>query len=142
MNAHARAMLRRAALIWLAILIVAIANGALREGLLKPRLGDAIAHAVSSLLLSAAVFVITRMTIRWIEPADHRAGWSIGLSWLALTLAFEFLAGHYLFGTPWPVLLNDYRLADGRLWVLVLASALLAPVLLNPLRHAPVRRQS
>ena len=142
MNDRTSAMLRRAVLIWLAILTVAIANGALREGLLKPRLSDVTAHAVSSLLLSAAVFVITRVTIRWIGPAGPRDGWSIGLSWLALTLAFEFLAGHYLFGTPWPVLLDDYRLMDGRLWVLVLASALLAPVVLNPLRQTPVRRRS
>jgi hypothetical protein len=124
-------MLGRATLIWFTILIVAIANGALREGLLKARLGDDAAHVISALLLSVAVFVVTRMTIRWIGPANHREAWSIGLSWLGLTVAFEFLAGHYLFGTPWPVLLNDYRLFEGRLWILVLASALLAPVVLS-----------
>lgn len=121
-------MLRRATLIWLAILALAVLNGALREGLLKPRLGDPSAHVLSALLLSAAVFVVTRMTIGWIRPPGSRDGWIIGAYWVALTVAFEFLAGHYLFGTPWPVLLADYRLSEGRLWILVLASALLSPV--------------
>jgi hypothetical protein len=122
-------VLQRATLIWLTILIVAIANGALREGLLKPRLGDSSAHVLSTILLSVAVFVITRMTLRWIGPSGLRDGWTIGVYWVALTVAFEFLAGHYLFGTPWPVLLADYRIWEGRLWILVLASTLLAPVL-------------
>ena len=121
-------MLRRATLVWFTILIVAIANGALREGLLKPQLGEAIAHVISVLLLSAAIFLVTRLTIRWIEPSSWRACWTIGVFWVALTVAFEFLAGHYLFGTDWSVLLADYQLARGRIWILVLASTLLAPV--------------
>ena len=120
-------MIGRATLIWFTILIVAIANGALREGLLRPRLGDSSAHVLSTILLSAAVFVVTRMTIRWMRPTESRDGWVIGVYWVALTVAFEFLAGHYVFGTPWPVLLADYRLSEGRIWILVLASTLLAP---------------
>ena len=122
-------MLRRATSIWLLILVFAILNGALREGLLKPRLGEAGAHILSTVLLAAGVFALTRITIGWIRPSGSRDGWAIGLSWVALTVAFEFLAGHYLFGTPWPVLVADYRLSEGRIWILVLASALLAPVL-------------
>lgn len=122
-------MLLRATLIWFTILVIAIANGALRESLLKPRLGDSSAHVLSTILLSVAVIVVTRMTLRWIRPSGSRDGWAIGVYWVSLTVAFEFLAGHYLFGTPWPVLLADYRLSEGRLWILVLASTLLAPVL-------------
>jgi hypothetical protein len=133
-------MLGRATLVWLTILIVAVANGALREGLLKPRLGEPSAHVLSTLLLSVAVFVVTRMTIGWIRPSGSRDGWVIGVYWVALTVAFEFLAGHYLFGTPWPVLLADYRLSEGRIWILVLASTLTAPVMSQSL--PPQARES
>lgn len=51
-----------------------------------------------------------------------------GLLWLGLTLAFEFLAGHYLFHKPWAVLLEDYDLSRGRIWVAVLIVVLLAPL--------------
>jgi hypothetical protein len=51
----------------------------------------------------------------------------IGAVWLALTLAFEFLAGHYLFGSSWERLLADYDLLRGRVWILVLLATLFAP---------------
>jgi hypothetical protein len=51
-----------------------------------------------------------------------------------LTLAFEFLAGHYLFGHPWATLLADYNLARGRIWLLVLVATLLGPVLAYAVR--------
>jgi hypothetical protein len=48
--------------------------------------------------------------------------------WVALTLAFEFLAGHYLFHKPWAALLADYDLSRGRIWILVLVATLLMPL--------------
>lgn len=135
-------MLRRTTLIWFTILLGAIINGAIRETFLKLRLGDATAHVISALLLSAAVFFVTWISIRWIAPSQPRDGWAIGVWWLTLTLAFEFLGGHYLFGTPWQVLLNDYRIFDGRLWLLVLASTLLAPVAMNPHRRRTIMQPS
>jgi hypothetical protein len=53
----------------------------------------------------------------------------IGSIWLALTLAFEFLAGHFLFGRSWSVLVAEYDLAAGRLWILVFATTPMTPVL-------------
>jgi len=50
-------------------------------------------------------------------------------AWVALTLAFEFLAGHYLFHNPWDKLLADYDVLHGRIWPLVLIVTLLAPVI-------------
>jgi hypothetical protein len=47
--------------------------------------------------------------------------------WVALTLAFEFLAGHYLFGTPWNQLLADYNVLGGRIWALALVTTAIAP---------------
>ena len=43
--------------------------------------------------------------------------------------AFELLAGHYLFGNSWGRLLEDYNLLRGRIWVLVLVTTAVAPVL-------------
>jgi hypothetical protein len=59
----------------------------------------------------------------------------IGLTWLALTVAFEFLFGHYVAGHSWRALLNDYDLLAGRLWVLVLAWLALAPYLFYRLQR-------
>jgi hypothetical protein len=44
-----------------------------------------------------------------------------------LTLGFECLVGHFLFGNPWSRLLEDYNVLRGRIWVLVLVTIAVAP---------------
>jgi hypothetical protein len=127
-------MLTRTLLVWLVLLVLAVVNGALREFMLRPRLGDAAGHAVSTLTLCLAILLLSWLTIRSIGPRSSRDAWAIGGVWLALTLAFEFLAGHYLFGNPWSRLLADYDVLRGRIWVLVLVTTALAPIVTAQLR--------
>jgi hypothetical protein len=63
----------------------------------------------------------------WIGPGTTRRAWAVGILWLSLTVAFEFLAGHYAFGHPWPSLLADYNALRGRVWLLVLVATFVAP---------------
>jgi hypothetical protein len=128
-------VLIRALLAWLVLLALAVVNGAAREAWLIPRIGASAGHAVSSLSLSALIFLLSWLTIGWINPATARDAFLIGLVWLALTLAFEFLAGHYVFRTPWNELLADYDVLSGRIWVLVLLTTTLAPLLTANMRH-------
>lgn len=122
-------MILRAAIIWFAICILAVINGAFREAVLKPRFGERVAHVLSTLILSAAILGVTFVSLDWIGPTDIEQAWSIGIGWVALTLAFEFLAGHYLFGNPWEKILGDYRVTQGRVWILVPMCTLFAPAL-------------
>jgi hypothetical protein len=78
-------------------------------------------------LLCVLVLLLTYLTIRWMHPRTGRDVWVIGGLWVALTLAFEFLAGHFLFGNPWSQLLEDYNVFRGRIWVLVLVTIAVAP---------------
>jgi hypothetical protein len=48
--------------------------------------------------------------------------------WVALTVAFEFLAGHYVFGNSWEGLIADYNVFRSRLWILVLLMNLFTPL--------------
>ena len=74
------------------IVLVAVINGGIRQGLITPWTGDSAGRAISTVML-----------------------------------AFEFLAGHYVFGTPWSELLADYNVFRGRIWVLVLITTATAP---------------
>ena len=58
-----------------------------------------------------------------------RQAWYIGLFWLALTVAFEFLFFHYVGGHSWAELLANYDIASGRLWPLILLWVTVAPYL-------------
>ena len=117
----------RALAAWLLLLLLAVLNGAFREAVLVPWLGVKAAHVVSTLLLAGFILGATALTIGWIAPASTSGALEVGALWLLLTVAFEFLAGHFLFRKPWSVLLADYDLGQGRLWVLVLVVTALAP---------------
>jgi hypothetical protein len=120
-------MMARAVVVWFGILILAIVNGATRDGLMTPVIGDTVARAISSLTLSALILGVSALSIRWMGTATTRDAWLIGFVWLGMTLAFEFLAGHYLFGKAWAELLADYDVTCGRIWIVVLMTTLVAP---------------
>ena len=124
-------MLIRTLVVWFGLLVLAFANAALREIALVPSTGETVGRAISSVTLSAAVVLLAWFTIGWIGPTSTGDAWTIGALWLVLTLAFEFLAGHYIFGNPWKELWADYNVLRGRIWVLVLLTTLLAPVLMH-----------
>jgi hypothetical protein len=53
----------------------------------------------------------------------------LGFFWMALTVAFEFLFFHYVGGRSWAVLLENYDIASGQLWPLILVWVAVAPYL-------------
>jgi hypothetical protein len=122
-------VLLKAIAIWLGLLVIAVLNGALRELLLKPVAGEHVAHLASTIILCAAIIIVALFTSSWVGMKAAHDAFLVGLLWVVLTVAFEFLAGHYLFGNSWETLLADYNVFQGRVWLLVLLTNLLAPLL-------------
>lgn len=121
-------MLVRALAIWFVLLLVAVLNGAFREAVLTPRMGRGGAHALSTVMLSALILLVGWLSMPWILPRTLQDAWTVGALWVGLTIAFEFLAGHFVFGRPWNELLADYNLLAGRIWLMVLVVTLMTPV--------------
>lgn len=119
-------LIGRAAAIWLMIAVLAVANGVFREAILKKKLSDTLAHVVSTLILSALIIAIAFATKDWIGYTTIGSAWAVSIGWLLATLAFEFLAGHYLFGNPWEKIIADYNVTKGRVWLLIPATVLIA----------------
>ncbi len=92
-------------------------------------------HVVSTMLLSGLIVAVAGVTVAWIAPAASRAAFAVGILWMALTLAFEFGAGYWLFHKPLAELVYDYNLTRGRIWPLVLVATVLSPVLVGKWRH-------
>jgi len=122
-------MFRRAMVTWLLITVVAVLNGAVRTVWITPYTGEQVGNVISVITLSCAILAVAWLAVGWIHPVTGRDGVRIGLLWLALTVAFEFGFGHYVFGAPWEKLLADYDITRGRIWVVVLAVVALAPLL-------------
>ena len=125
----------RALLVWLLLLVAAVVNGTVRQAVFLPLLGENAARVVSTLLLSGVIFGLGWLLSGFLDLVSSREAWLVGALWVGLTVAFEFLAGHFLFGAPWPKLLEDYNVARGRIWILVLATTLLAPVVVHRLEQ-------
>jgi hypothetical protein len=47
--------------------------------------------------------------------------------WLGMTVAFEFLFGHYVAKRAWNELRRDYNLFAGRVWLVILVWVTIAP---------------
>ena len=122
-------LLVRSCAVWLLLLGAAVLNGVGREALLLPMVSERTAHARSSLVLSALIFLLGWLTSSWLDMVSPREARGIGALWLGLTVTFEFLAGHFWFGTSWSALLADYDLTQGRLWAVVLVTTALTPSL-------------
>ena len=119
---------------WFLLMVLAILNGTVRIKLIIPNTGLTVGLAISTVMLCALILLATWLSIGWIGPRTAPQAWAIGLLWLAMTLAFEFGAGHYLFKKPWNELLVDYDVTQGRIWVLVPIVTLLAPWLMAKVR--------
>ena len=101
------------------MILIAIANGALREFTYGKHLSGLRAHQVSTLtaVIFFGVYVLALTRIWRLESAAQAL--AIGVIWVGLTVAFEFIFGHYVMGNPWSRLLSDYNIFTGRVWILV-----------------------
>jgi hypothetical protein len=113
--------------VWLGILVLAIANGTLREAVLVPALGKPPGFILSGGLLSGLILVVAYFALPWFGQAPIARYAAIGLGWLCLTLAFEFTFGHLIQGKSWAQLLEAYTLKDGNIWSVVLLVTAAAP---------------
>jgi hypothetical protein len=88
--------IRRVVLAWLALVVLMIANGMLRELALKPAYGPQAADIVSAIFGAMIMLAGTRIFFRPLvgRPIADLARVS-GL-FVGLTLAFEFSFGHYV----------------------------------------------
>ena len=117
----------KALVAWFLILLLAIANGGLREAVLTPWLGLTGSLVVSGLLLSALVALVAWGLVRSSRGVTVGQGLGVGMAWLVLTVVFEFSFGRLVQHKTWDELWAAYTFADGNLWPLVLGVVLLAP---------------
>jgi hypothetical protein len=124
----------RSLLVWLLFIPAAIANGALRDLMLAPALGDTLGRAVSSLTLSLLILCLTLLLVDRLG-VNTRAGYLVvGAFWLLLTLLFEVSFTLLVMGHPMDELLQDYDIFRGRLWLIVLVTTFFAPLLAGTTR--------
>lgn len=118
----------RYVLAWFPMILIAVANGALRQAWLLPRLGARRAGQVSTLLLIALFAGYIWIVVHMWPIGSAGQALAIGLAWLVLTVGFEFALGRWGSRLSWEEMLAEYNLAQGRLWALVPLWVSVAPL--------------
>lgn len=123
-------------LFWFALALLANANGLLRVAFLEPHLDERTAHQLSTLSLIGIVTIATLLFARRVPFPSAAHARAVGVSWLLMTLAFEFLFGHFVAGHSYQRLLLDYDLRAGRVWPMFLVWLTVLPSTLHRLRRS------
>lgn len=127
-----KGLLVKIMLYWLVFVPVAILNGTIRVYGYQPLMGELIAHQISSLTAIILFLGMIYVFVRWNRHQANLKNMLVtGLIWIVLTILFEFGFGHYVMGHSWQKLLFDYNLFAGRLWLFVLLTVLIGPLLVS-----------
>jgi hypothetical protein len=126
--------LTRAVLAWLAIALAETVHGILRQWLLVPAVGAAVARPIGVVVGCAIILAIAVASVRWIGVATTRSQLQLGLLWLLLMLAFEFGLGLAL-GYPLTRMLAEYDPRAGGLMAFGMLFLLLSPCLAARMRR-------
>ena len=120
--------------IWIVILVAAIINGFVREKILTPAIGFDLALPISGLILTILVLLIVWIFVPFINVKKAKHYFTIGFFWLGLTLAFEFIFGHYILDKSWQEICEIFNIKNGDLFSIVLIMMLFSPWLAAKLR--------
>ena len=110
------------------MLLLAIANGSLREFVFKKHMNDLAAHQFSTVTLILLFSAYIYFLFQRFPPESSKQALLIGLLWMVMTEVFEFGFG-LARGLNWQTMIGDYNIFAGRLWLLIPVWLLVAPVL-------------
>ncbi len=113
---------------WFGMMVLAIANGGLRDYAYKSLVGDLAAHQISTVVLIIILAGYIRLLTR-IWPIRSKAqAWIVGGMWFVMTEVFEFGMG-LAAGDSWDKLLHAYDISAGQVWIFVPLWVLAGPYL-------------
>lgn len=121
-------------LFWLPMIVIAFANATLRQLLFIKSMGEIKAHQLSTITLIIFCSIYVWFVFPFLHIQHFRQALMIGLVWVLLTVAFEFLLGR-LTNKSWSYLLDNYNLGSGHIWPVFLIWLLFLPYICYYIRN-------
>ena len=118
---------KRGLIVWFTMIPVAFANGAVRQFVYGPVVGEPTAHQVSCFTAMALFGLLIWIASRRWAFSSQRHAFHIGLFWASLTVLFETGLG-LTGGMGWREIFSTYAFWNGELWALVIVFLVAAPV--------------
>jgi hypothetical protein len=128
-------MYLRAFAVWLIIIFAESVHGTLRQFLLAPLVGDFTARRIAFFVGMLIILAIAYFFIRWIDAANTKSLFAVGLMWMILTACFEFGLGFFVLNYSWERMFEDYDVSRGGLMGFGLVFMFFAPSLAAKLRE-------
>lgn len=120
-------MIKKSILIWLSIVPLGILNGILREEVLTPLLGKDRSMPLSGILLCLFILLVAYLFIPRLGKGSVKQYILMGITWLVMTVGFEFAFGYFAMNKPIEELISAYNIGTGNLWLLVVLFTALVP---------------
>jgi hypothetical protein len=120
--------------LWVLLAFIAVINGVVRDRLVALQIGERLALPLSGVLLSLFIFIVSLIFLPFLNISSPYGFWQMGIIWVLLTLAFEFLLGHYVMGKPWEKIIEVFYIHKGNLYLLALVATALSPYLAAKIR--------
>ena len=127
-------MVKKSMLIWLLFIPLAILNGALREGFIKPWVGEIYANLISVVILCVLIYIVSFIFIPRLGKGTSKAYLIMGLLWLFSTVIFETVLG-LLMGITFIEIINAYNVTTGNFWIIVVIFTGIVPYLIAKVKH-------
>ena len=127
----------RYVLAWIPMLVIAVANGAVRQLTFGKVMSEPHAHQLSTLTGSFFIGAFIWFIVRIWPPSSGRQALLVGLVWVLLTVAFETFMGLVLQHRPIRDVLYEYDLSASRVWPLFIVWLGVAPWIFFRIRRGP-----
>lgn len=128
-RARRRSILLRGIEVWLVISVIEVLHGVARIAVLQPLVGEFRARQIAVFSGSALILATTFVFRRWLDMRSSGECLMVGLAWVALMLAFEFVLGRMVLDLSWEKIFSDYDLIRGGLMPIGLVVMFLSPLI-------------
>jgi hypothetical protein len=120
-------------IVWLVFAGLTILLGIFRELMFIPMTGfdGMTARAILIPISVAYIFLITYGFLKKEIQFTQKDTLLLAIIWVIGTILFEFVFGTLVMGNNINVLINDYNIFAGNVWILFLISLFLAPILVG-----------
>lgn len=128
-------LLRTGVRVWLMEILVSGFNFfVLMDLVYEPAWGVLVAHQIGMSTRIVYIFIFAYLLLRYVKKYETKDLIHVGLLWLGLSLAFEWL-GSFALGRPVDEILIGWNVLAGYMWPFVLLTYLLSNLIVGILLH-------
>jgi hypothetical protein len=127
-------ILLKSILIWFSILVLAILNGAFRNYVMTPFIGEKHSRPISGITLCCLIFIVSFFLLPLLGKGLKKTYIHMGILWVLLTIIFETILG-LVQGMSFNKIINAYNITTGDLWLIVVLFIGFVPIIIAKMKQ-------